>query len=171
MKRFFLIFLTCLILLLEVAFFTNVKIFGITPNIFLMFLLASSFIIPEQDIFYLAFFGSLFLDLFSPIIFGAQTIIILLILFLVFLTSRFLFTNVNFILLFLLATVSTILFDVLFGLVLFLSGLRVDVIFYARNSLVPQIIVNSLLALLFYPFVLLIWENISRFQSKARLLK
>ena len=171
MKRFFLILTVIFILLLEVAFFTNVKILGITPNIFLMFLIASSFVIPEEDIFLIAFLGSLFLDLFSPAFFGVQAVIILFILFLVFLTSRFIFTNVNFILLLLLAAVSTVLFDTLFGLALFLSGFRIDAIFYAKHFLVSKIIVNSFSILLFYPFVSLVWENISKFQSKARLLK
>lgn len=171
MKRFFIIFVAILALLLEVAFFSNIKIFGITPNIFLMLLITFSFVIPEEDLMFLAFFGSLFLDLFSSAYFGSQTLIILTILLLVMLTSRYIFSNVNFVLLFVLVAVSTVIFDTLYGVALFFSGLKLDPVFYIKHFLVSKILVNSFIALLFYPLASSVWEKILKIEGRARLLR
>lgn len=171
MKRFFLVFILVLSLFLEVGFFTNLKIFGVVPNIFLMLLIALSFIIPEEELLYAAFFGSLFLDLFSSSYFGFQTIIILFIIFIVMLASYFIFSTVNVFLLIILATISTVFFEVLSSLALVTSGINLNIIYYLQHFLVSKIIINSILILLFYFFASSIWEKISKLERRVKVLR
>ncbi|OIP22744.1 hypothetical protein AUJ93_03310 [bacterium CG2_30_33_46] len=136
-----------------------------------MFLIASSFIIPEKDLIYLTFFGSLFLDLFSPMNFGFQILINIMIIFFVLLASYFIFSNVSFVLLLVLAILSTVISDVFYGLALYLSGFKIDIIFFAKNFLVSKIIVNSIIIMIIYPVVDLGWERISKIEGRVKLLR
>lgn len=171
MRRFLVIIIAVLSLLLEVAFFSNIKIFGITPNIFLMFIIASSFIIPEEDLVLTILFGALFLDLFAPSIFGLETMAILLIIFFVMLTSYYIFSSVNFVLLVVLAAVSTLAFDMLYAGALIVSGLKIDVVYYLRHFIASKIIVNVALALIFYSLISSFWDKFLKMENRAKLLK
>lgn len=171
MRRFFIISLVILSLFLEVAFFSNVKVFGITPNIFLMLLIALIFIVPEEEIMFYAFFGSLFLDLFAPGLFGFKTLVILAIVFLILISSYYIFSGVNFILLVFLSVVSTLFFDSFSALGLMFSGLNIDIIYYVKNFLVSKIIINSIIVLAFYPLISSIWDRMLRAEGRAKLLR
>lgn len=171
MRRFLIIVVAVLSLLLEVAFFSNIKIFGVTPNVFLMFIIASSFIIPEEDLMLITLLGALFLDLFAPSIFGLETMAILLIIFFMMLASYYVFSSFNFVLLAILAASSTFAFDMLYAGALTISGLKVDIIFFLKHFVASKIIVNTIFVLVFYAFLSSLWDRLLKTESRARFLR
>ena len=170
MKRFFIFFIVALALVLEISFLTNFKIAGVIPNIFLMLILASLFLLPEKYTFYMAFWGSLILGFFSNTFYGSESLAIMLVLLVLILSHNYIFTNINYLLLIFFAFSSTILYNFFLYFLTLWSGYKTDLLFFIQESAFPLIIINIILAVLWYFFLGRAWDNLSRREERARLL-
>lgn len=171
MRRVVLVFLVFLALILEISFFTNIKLLGVVPNVFLMLILASLFLLPEKYTFHMAFWGSLFIGLFSGLYFGSEALITIFILLILILSHNYIFTNINYLLLIFFSFLTTIFYDLLTYLLSSLSGYRVDILFFIKESILVQIVLNIMFVVIWYFLINKIWENLSRREERGRLLK
>lgn len=160
-----------LFVILEISFFPNINFLNLNPNLFLMLLIALSFVVSEKELIYIAFFGSILLDIFSPTYFGSQALIIVTIMFFILLALYFIFSTVNFFLLILLALFGTFLYDLLNIVFIYLSGFTVDVIYYFKNIFILKLFVNIAVLLLVYPLVDFVWEKILKTEGRIKLIR
>ncbi len=171
MKSFFILSLSAIALILEILFFPNINFFGAQVNVFLALLIASLFILPEIIIFNLAFWGGVFLGLFSSFVFGIEIIIFLLILFFLFLAHRFIFTNINVLILALFTLFATLFHNLLIISISHFTELKINLIYYIFNFFIAQFIGNFVFVLLYYFFINHYWDKIQKHQSRAKLLR
>lgn len=171
MKYFFLFFVAAISIFLEMFIFSSFKIFGVTPNVFLMLVIASVFVFPQKHSFFIAFWGSLFFSFFSHFIFGTEPIIYLLLTLGVILSHQYFLTNINSLLLILISFTVTFLYFLLIWLFSFSVGLVYDFIYHLQKILPVLIVVNSFFIMIWFFVIKNIWERILKNENRVKLLR
>ena len=171
MKRLFIAFLVLVSLILEISFFPNFKFFGVIPNIFLMLILAFLFILPEKYTFYSAFWGSLILGLFSNILLGSESLVIIFLLLILILSHNYIFTSINYFLLVFFSFFVTLFYDLLLLIFYKIVGYRTDFIYFLKTGFLFQILINGVLVLVLYFLVNHFWDNLVKKEERSRLLR
>lgn len=171
MRHIFILLTFVFALILEISFFSRLSFFGFYPNIFLMFLVASFFILPELWVFNMTFFGLLTVGLFMPISWGLLILPVFFIFIILFLLHKYIFTNINFIVIFFMSTIATIFYNFSLLLFYFLWGQKIDIIFFVKSYLFLGIILNGLLAAFWFYLIKTFWESFLKKESYARLLR
>lgn len=171
MRHVFILLVFFFALIVEISVSSRLSFFGLYPNIFLMFLISSFFIVPELWVFNMTFFGLLVLGLFMPIAWGLLILPVFFIFINLFLLHKYIFTNINFLVIFLMSIVATIFYNLSLLLFYFLRGQKVDVIFFIKTSLVFNLIINGFLAAFWFYVIRSVWENFLKKESYSRLLR
>jgi len=171
MRRIFIVFCFLVALFLEISVFSRYGFLGVVPNVFLMFLISSFFLLPELWVFIMAFTGYLVIGLFLPITWGALALPVFFIFIVIYLLHKYVFTNINFIIIFLMSLIATVIYNVSVILFYLLWGQKIDFLFFIKTSLWISLIVNSFLAAFWYYFIKYFWENFLKRESYSRLLR
>ncbi|NTU69589.1 hypothetical protein HGB13_02025 [bacterium] len=171
MRRLFIVFIFLLALFFEVSIFSRLGFVGIYPNIMLMFLVSTFFILPELWVFIMTLSGYLVLGLFTPIVWGALAVPVFLIFIILYLIHKYIFTNINLIVIFLMGVIASIFYNLSVLLFYFLWGQRIDFVFFLKTSFFMNILVNGIFAILWFYFINSFWENFLKRESYSRLLR
>jgi hypothetical protein len=171
MRHIFIVLVFLIALIAEVSVSSRIGFLGLYPNIFLMFLVASFFILPEVWVFNMTFLGLLVVGLFVPISWGLLILPAFLIYIILYLLHKYIFTNINFLVIFLMSIVATIFYNFSLAFFYFLWGQRIDIVFFLKTSLVFNLIINGFLAAMWYYLIKSVWENFLKKESYSRLLR
>lgn len=113
MRVIFIILIVLSIAVFQIALLSSLKLFGFTPNLFLIFVVLASLNFIRKEIFLTAFLSGLVMDLFSVWPFGLFTVTLVCVGFLFSLVRLYVFSQTNLLVILTAVIVGTICFNLL----------------------------------------------------------
>lgn len=159
LKRFLIAFCILIIsFVLQTTVFQWLSFGGIVPNILIIYTISFGMMKGSQKGLFIGFFSGLLCDIFFGSFIGLNAVIYMYIGYLAGLTHKvFIPDDVK--LPIVLIVLGDLLYNFSFYVFMFLLRGRFDLSFYFKNIMLPELIYTIVIALFFYPILLLIYQH------------
>lgn len=154
MKKFpVLILISLLMIIIQMALFSNIEIFGVSPDLVFVYVVCFAIIRNEVESVFIALFTGIIRDAFFPGVFGINTIVYIITAYLIGFVQKRIYKD-SLIVPMLFTFISTYSKGLIYYSYLYLISYKFDFMEYALEKIPLESLVNSLISIIIFKLIL-----------------